>query len=280
MPPGMMSSGTSALQRMGHRRATLDMPPPSASALMGSNGMPPAMEPGRMGGRPSLPFAAAGFHPGSSHPPAPARPQHQVVQRPRQVPPRNMLATQRASVSGATPSDAEVRSATEDIVSRALEALRPKLGSCRRHTIDHPPTGSTARLDAMTDLFLERSLARLGKGPGPGVGDVSCLMGGSSAPHGQGSNHGMLPSMHSCTSSSSMLSMNGMQHRTPSFMGPELLDRPVRRHSIVEIDAKAASIAAALSQGGGHHHPYRRVTMMGMAPPNMGPMGFGGGRAA
>lgn len=58
-----------------------------------------------------------------------------------------------------TPSDAEVRSATEDIVSAAIDALRPK---SRRHTISHV---NTSELDAMTDMFLERSMARLSSRP-------------------------------------------------------------------------------------------------------------------
>lgn len=89
------------------------------------------------------------------------------------------------SATAAAPSDAEVRSATKDIVSAAMNALRPNKESvqepvqtdanprprkCRRHTIDAPPSaigqaGASSRLDAMTDLFLERSLARLKSRP-------------------------------------------------------------------------------------------------------------------
>ena len=79
-----------------------------------------------------------------------------------------------------TPSDDEVRSATQDIVGAALNALRQNetiaqqrqaqqqsrpAQRSRRHTVDALPSFSTTlastRLDAMTDMFLERSMARL-----------------------------------------------------------------------------------------------------------------------
>lgn len=90
----------------------------------------------------------------------------------------------------ATPSDDEVRSATNNIVSAAMAALRPNannlqpaalsspaqrpqqrssLQRSRRHTVDALPSNSssssTSKLDVMTDLFLERSMARLQSRP-------------------------------------------------------------------------------------------------------------------
>mmetsp|Transcript_31024 Transcript_31024/g.53023 ORF Transcript_31024/g.53023 Transcript_31024/m.53023 type:complete len:593 (+) Transcript_31024:134-1912(+) len=107
----------------------------------------------------SLPFST-GFHPRSSQPQPQLQPQRRSV-------PSQMIAT---------PSDADVQSATKDIVSAAINALRqderapvqqtqqePQIRS-RRCTIDTPPA-NTSRLDALTDIFLEQSMARLSSGP-------------------------------------------------------------------------------------------------------------------
>jgi hypothetical protein len=66
--------------------------------------------------------------------------------------------------STSTPSDAEVHSATQNIVSAAIDALRPKR---RRLTVDQlpPNSGSTAYLDVMTEIFLERSRKVLSSRP-------------------------------------------------------------------------------------------------------------------
>jgi len=86
---------------------------------------------------------------------------------------------QMMNAAKATPySDAQVQSVTEGIVHAAVNALRqndnmihqhqaqkhsPSLRS-RRHTVDTAPN-STMRLDAMTDVLLERSFARLTSRP-------------------------------------------------------------------------------------------------------------------
>ena len=95
----------------------------------------------------------------------------------------------RRLTDASAPSDAEVRAATATVVSAALDALRPpslgrqvsvprpsrsmaNFARSRRHTVDALPSqfalngsisanSATVRLDAMTNLFLERSRARL-----------------------------------------------------------------------------------------------------------------------
>lgn len=65
--------------------------------------------------------------------------------------------------SSMPPSDADVRSATQDIVSAAIDALRPKR---RRITVDClPSSGSSVSLDVMTEIFLERSRKVLSSRP-------------------------------------------------------------------------------------------------------------------
>mmetsp|Transcript_17419 Transcript_17419/g.37608 ORF Transcript_17419/g.37608 Transcript_17419/m.37608 type:complete len:595 (-) Transcript_17419:108-1892(-) len=135
-----MKTGTTL--PMNHRRASLDAGTGSymsSSSVMGNhNAMLRRME------RMPMPFAS-GFHHGH---PQPQQEQHMQGQ---------MLNT------ATTPSDAEVRSATEDIVSAAIDALRPE---SRRHAISRVCNGgSTSHLDAMTDVFLERSMARLSSRP-------------------------------------------------------------------------------------------------------------------
>lgn len=143
-----------------YRRATFDMDMPSMSfPTMGNNvsGMSP-----RMRGRSSMPFPT-GYQ---SH-------QKQMPQ---------------AMGQNQAPSDAHVMSATKDIVSKAIDALRQNENMSmaqatqaqaqhmtrpahrsRRHTVDSMPmptnNGTMSRLDAMTDLFLERSFARLQSRP-------------------------------------------------------------------------------------------------------------------
>ncbi len=76
--------------------------------------------------------------------------------------------------SSATPSDADVRSATQDIVSAAIDALRPKR---RRLSIDHlPSSGSSVCLDIMTEMFLERSRKVLSSRPVSIMGPMSKTM--------------------------------------------------------------------------------------------------------
>lgn len=99
---------------------------------------------------------------------------------------RNISQQQQQAHQSGLPSDAEVQSATEEIVSAAIDALHQNdkvqlqqqqqrqtspLTRSRRHTIDslHGAANAannnchTSRLDAMTDLFLEQSLARIQK---------------------------------------------------------------------------------------------------------------------
>lgn len=147
MPPSSMISGLGAMPR--NRRATLDMPTPPSSLLMDNvNAMPNRKNM-------SPPFAA-GFLQDC---------QHQGYQQ--QAPQR--MQSQAINKANRAPSDAEVRSATQDIVSAAIDVLRP--AGARRVTVDRPlpgmgsDNGGTSRLDAMTDLFLERSRARLSSRP-------------------------------------------------------------------------------------------------------------------
>jgi len=135
-----------------------------------------------MGGqRSSLPFA-------TSYQQAQHQHQHQMMHNRDQLFNNNNMNNMQT-----TPSDDEVRSATKDIVSKAIDALlqnenmnissvqqqqaqtrasppqsKSKLiQRSRRHTVDSMPTntGTMSRLDAMTDLFLERSIARLQSRP-------------------------------------------------------------------------------------------------------------------
>ena len=138
---------------MNHRRATIDMMPSNMLRNMGAGAMS------------SMSFGAASST-GLGN--VSAQQQQQQLQQ-------TMLMRQ------TTPSDDEVRSATQDIVGAALNALRQNettvqqrqpqqqprpVHRSRRHTVDALPSysttaASTSRLDAMTNMFLERSLARL-----------------------------------------------------------------------------------------------------------------------
>eukprot|EP00579_Thalassiosira_antarctica_P011053 CAMPEP_0201909998 /NCGR_PEP_ID=MMETSP0903-20130614/1536_1 /ASSEMBLY_ACC=CAM_ASM_000552 /TAXON_ID=420261 /ORGANISM="Thalassiosira antarctica, Strain CCMP982" /LENGTH=640 /DNA_ID=CAMNT_0048444581 /DNA_START=36 /DNA_END=1958 /DNA_ORIENTATION=- len=138
---------------LNHRRASLGVMTsmPSSPSLMGNNAMPRKM--GRMS-----PHFATGFHHNS-----------QLQQHQQQQPLQSHLMSTKASPY----SDANVRSSSEGIVSAAINALRQDENTVhqhqahtkppprsRRRTIDTVPN-STSRLDAMTDLFLEQSRARL-----------------------------------------------------------------------------------------------------------------------
>lgn len=74
-------------------------------------------------------------------------------------------------------SDADVRSATQDIVSAAIDVLRPKR---RRITVDClPSSGSSVCLDVMTEIFLERSRKVLSSRPVLMMGTRSTIMHGN-----------------------------------------------------------------------------------------------------
>ncbi|KAL3770807.1 hypothetical protein ACHAWU_006366 [Discostella pseudostelligera] len=76
-----------------------------------------------------------------------------------------------------TPSDAEVRSATQDIMTAAIDAMLPKR---RRLSIDHlPNSGSTVHLDVITEIFLERSRKVLSSRPVSIMGPRSAAMQGN-----------------------------------------------------------------------------------------------------
>jgi hypothetical protein len=71
-----------------------------------------------------------------------------------------------------------------------MDVLRP--AKARRLTVDQPPSllgNNTARLDAMTDLFLERSMARLNSRP------VSLMGPRNNVGQQQQQQHSALPSL-------------------------------------------------------------------------------------
>jgi hypothetical protein len=79
--------------------------------------------------------------------------------------------------SSTTPSDAEVRSATQNIMTAAIDVILPKR---RRLSSDHlPNSGSTVHLDVMTEIFLERSRKVLSCRPVSIMGPRSTTMHGN-----------------------------------------------------------------------------------------------------